>query len=364
MPYAVHQGEAYFLFGKECGISKSRNNKWSDFSGRKDPADSSVEMTAAREFYEETIALPSLWSAAGGSGGGGKTYLKLAADMQERSVGYTYKFDRTYPNANDKYTTYLHRIPYDPSIPAQYADARRILIALQAAWQDYADYTAARPKDPLTMMYNDEEKLFARGTLVEEGGMVLSARHDKAAKKFVIALAGRAAAVEIFESACRPFLFLNYCVTACEMQKKCDDLFAQAEAIWGGAAPMPYTCTRGPDGTVLSVRVNECYLEKQCLMWRSLGWIKHIVSEGGVFGQESFRANFAPMLALFAMMEVNPEQKTLEFSSAIQQTEKKKGLYYGGAAENMTVLIDIEPWAMTTHHALPMTMPTCGENHT
>jgi hypothetical protein len=65
LPYAVYAGQILFLLGKERFVSAAQNNSahmrsrlvWSDFGGRREPADADAEHTAAREFSEETLGL-------------------------------------------------------------------------------------------------------------------------------------------------------------------------------------------------------------------------------------------------------------------------------------------------------------------
>ena len=50
LPYAYFKGTTYFLLGRDS------DNKWSDFGGRVEPKDKNDhEITAAREFFEETL---------------------------------------------------------------------------------------------------------------------------------------------------------------------------------------------------------------------------------------------------------------------------------------------------------------------
>lgn len=51
LPYAVHQGELYFLVGRDW-----RDEGWSDFGGKVEGCDNyNIKSTAIREFYEETV---------------------------------------------------------------------------------------------------------------------------------------------------------------------------------------------------------------------------------------------------------------------------------------------------------------------
>ena len=49
LPYHVKGNMIYFLLGRDS------DGRWSDFGGHSEPTDSSIEFTACREFYEETI---------------------------------------------------------------------------------------------------------------------------------------------------------------------------------------------------------------------------------------------------------------------------------------------------------------------
>lgn len=96
--YAKHNGEIYFLMGKEC-----KNGKWSDFGGRRIGKEENL-MTAVREGYEELSG-----------------FLGSMIDLRK------YINNTNVELVTDTYNTYLIRIDYDKNLPYYYNNNYRFI---------------------------------------------------------------------------------------------------------------------------------------------------------------------------------------------------------------------------------------------
>lgn len=473
-----------FLFGKENDMptSRARSNKWCDFSGRRDTADDSVEATSAREYYEETCAMPELWSSAPShsllqaqqkSSGrlledGDSIAMPTAASSTEvqspwqalarrlaSGDGYYYKFDRTYPKsvAGGTYTTFLCQIDYVPDIEKRFRQHRSNVLSIRDAYDALTvkrvgtlsstlyrsdddpirrtlarmfmfgqkvtceDITACervasymitvpaiiRTMDPLhelqvaSFRYNRYTNLFEvyldeLKSASRSGALLCCVFLDPAAG--AAAAAAAAASEEIFDE------LKHLCDMRDALMKRIskhisatpvsaiicgDDRDNDKEALMHpsnmlvvtfGAVSLTFSnsareamrpdlldgnlwCKKWTETDlflVTGVSVNECFLEKQRISWFSLDWLKDTVADGGVFGNESFRMNFTPILSLLSDVFSNDTyHNTKEKNSTLGVCGGGGG--DGDAAAAAVVkkryIVDIRPWCMSCVLSIP-----------
>lgn len=111
LPFSIKNDKIYFLLGKD-----SNEEKWSDFGGRSEEKDQGRwEMTAAREFYEETIGsvldIPNILAKLQKN----KDFSKSAIKIK----GKTY--------AGSPYIMFLVKIPYKESYRNQFHSTLALL---------------------------------------------------------------------------------------------------------------------------------------------------------------------------------------------------------------------------------------------
>lgn len=160
--------DIYLLLGKEDIIPnwKSGSNKWCDFSGGKEEMDLDIEDTAARELYEESLAVPPLWEHLGCATPIStiatdkprmseiqeeistlkttltKPVMQMGSKHQHwqhfaerlRQNNYTYRFDRTRPDSrcsNKNYTCFLVEVPFCPNVVKEFDKIRGRLLKLR-----------------------------------------------------------------------------------------------------------------------------------------------------------------------------------------------------------------------------------------
>lgn len=123
LPYARYQGRTYFLLGKESG-----SRVWCDFGGLKDRGESSLK-TAARELVEESRGV--LGSQSG-------IEARISSQMPLQT-----------PVNRGSYYTYLHEVPFDPSLPSRFSSVRPSnrseMEKTEIAWLDAQKIFAAIP---------------------------------------------------------------------------------------------------------------------------------------------------------------------------------------------------------------------------
>ena len=100
LPIAYHNGQYYFLFGKENPMEDSSRG-WSDFGGSMEKGETDPFKTAVREFEEET------------TGFFGDTIKDTGADGGAGGRGHYYHDGRDYH-------VHLVNIPYDEKLPFYY----------------------------------------------------------------------------------------------------------------------------------------------------------------------------------------------------------------------------------------------------
>jgi len=119
IPYAQHQGETYYLLGREAWMDGyADSGKWSGFGGGMESCDSSVVQGAAREAYEESMGflgdIDTIVSAIGGQ----RVYVSNDNKYGGRSINYTKAPTKTKRLARAYMIPYP--IAYDPSLPDLY----------------------------------------------------------------------------------------------------------------------------------------------------------------------------------------------------------------------------------------------------
>lgn len=96
IPYALHEGNVYFLFQQTSNPIKRKDSGWNDFGGKRNGTDESTVEVAAREFSEETSCL---------------FYLKEKNDIQSNSIYQLLKHNDTMHYDEESVNTLRNLIP-------------------------------------------------------------------------------------------------------------------------------------------------------------------------------------------------------------------------------------------------------------
>jgi 8-oxo-dGTP pyrophosphatase MutT (NUDIX family) len=112
----------YFLLGKERHNVRwpSGSNQWSDFGGRVSSSDDCAEETAAREFFEETLAVVKYFKNDTIPRRG---WADIADDLKKGK--YTLQF--TQGNGERKFVIFVKQIPWDPEVVSRFSTYRSTL---------------------------------------------------------------------------------------------------------------------------------------------------------------------------------------------------------------------------------------------
>lgn len=113
----------YFLLGKERHNIRwpTGSNQWTDFGGRTAPNDTCAEDTAAREFFEETLAVVQYFEDDPIPRTG---WHDIANDL--RNGHYTLRL--TQGNNVRKFVLFVKQIPWDPVVVSRFSTCRTALM--------------------------------------------------------------------------------------------------------------------------------------------------------------------------------------------------------------------------------------------
>ena len=128
IPYSIDTqwGNMYILLGKERKVQRwVGSEKWSDFGGGCKSSDTGPEITAAREFDEETCASVRYWDNEELPR---RSYAAIAQSLKNRE--YTFKIT-TLINDDLVYYCYVKQIPWDPSAPKTHVSTFNSLIKMK-----------------------------------------------------------------------------------------------------------------------------------------------------------------------------------------------------------------------------------------
>ena len=112
----------YFLLGKERHNVRWPNgsNRWSDFGGRTASSDTCAEETAAREFFEETLAVVKYFDT--------DTLPRQGwGDIVDDLRSGRYAMRLTQGDSRRKFVTFVKQIPWDPAVVSRFSTYRTAL---------------------------------------------------------------------------------------------------------------------------------------------------------------------------------------------------------------------------------------------
>lgn len=365
LPYARannNTNDIYLLLGKEDVILnwKFGSNKWCDFSGGKEDNDMSIEDTAAREFYEESLAVSTLWDSQNYGFGNWKQFSEML-----RNGRYAFRFDRLHNsqnlqkldnNNNDlvvplqssmsstqtqqlqqiqlkpkstrthkTHSCFLVEVPFYPTITKEFDKTRNRLLKLRKC----------------ARIWHDVKQKFIYPDLIP--GYLPDSTVPNLSKESESDHVGSLANISIINN---NVLLLRYINNGngqiCDIKKplieypeKNHQSIIQFVKSWsnllGEFRNLPYTLrkhpaiviSRIPQTTyIYNIQVLECYMEKQKIGWWSLPWLKESLQHGGAFRMELFRGAFMPLLSVVI------------------------DLFYGASPGKF--VIDVRPWSSSS----------------
>jgi len=140
-------GRLYFILGKERKNLQwsSGSERWSDFGGRTARTDSGPEITAAREFLEETLAMVRYFETDTIPRRG---YSDIAESLHRGE--YTFKFTLDLGVVNDVcrcYMTFVKQIPWDTHMMYRFNMCRTMImnVSLHYGSENWAELLINHP---------------------------------------------------------------------------------------------------------------------------------------------------------------------------------------------------------------------------
>ena len=112
----------YFLLGKERHNVRwpGGSDRWSDFGGRVSASDTCAEETAAREFFEETLAVVKYFE-------NDMVPRRQWSDIADDLKGGKYTLRLTQGNSARKFVIFVKQVPWDPEVVSRFSMYRSAL---------------------------------------------------------------------------------------------------------------------------------------------------------------------------------------------------------------------------------------------
>lgn len=288
LPIAFGENEEpQFLLGKERYVSHWRGSlKWSGFEGGRKPGET-PEVTAAREFVEESLgSVPLLLETETTEKKEGVDRIQLIAEALKAGK-YIVRIVLCiiHPDVSHRryHVTYVLRTPYSPNVVTRFSSRRQAFLELIAK----ADQLK-RSADALNDLLPRENRPFmGRGvkavTRVEQTPKML--RIEFVNDLDVTCLHD---AVDICPESraayCHWFQLRMVCMS-------------ELEKIESVAHPSAFQeISRDSFGTLLSLRINDDFVEKQSIDWWGAGKLSEVLENGGCIQTDYFRTYFLPVL--------------------------------------------------------------------
>ena len=296
LPFSIAPNSAndiYVLLGKEDNIPgwKYGSNKWCDFAGSSENSDIDVEMTAAREFIEESLAIVSLTEKPRHSN---DDRFEEIPDISKllRNKKFAHKVTLLRKSQGDicKHVLYLKQVPWMPHLPNNFQNVRNRLGQLRNHLRKYDESVLKLPIDfpfPGRSVHIKGQ----RGPVVN----IQNFGHDSVNISIwcTVAKSVRSVVLKITEI--------------------CDDIPAVKNVIenWQKLRQtfyrLPYSLRNHPaidvkmvykTALILKIKINDIYLEKQSINWWSLPRLLEVIRQGGIYHNEFFRPSFLPYLSV------------------------------------------------------------------
>lgn len=280
LPVAIDKnGKIWFLLGKERFISHWRGSlKWSGFEGGRKEGEK-VEMTAAREFIEESIGTVSLDE--------GRSCISSVLRQIENSE-YVARIVLCILHGENQerryHVTYLMQTLLDVACPQEFEVRRNKIIVLReyaSLLRKYVmhlqDLPLPREEEEFNSEYVDcitSVYKTPKDVLCVEVYNATDKRHD----------------VLLFDNV-SPHMARIY-LKWFEVRKTCTVKLEEFD----DAEEEMLSITRNKMGEVMSLSINEDYIEKQNIMWWEMQDLKEVIWNGGYSKSNFFRAYFLPVL--------------------------------------------------------------------
>lgn len=298
LPLAFKDGRPYLLLGKERHVNHWRGSlKWSGFEGGRKPAER-PEYTAAREFVEESLGTVSLLFEESEEGVNEIKEDRIKRIADALTIGkYILRIVLciVHPDVNIAqrryHVTYVVQVPYRESFVATFNSRRVAFVELNVKAEQLKRCT-----DALSVSLPCHNRKFnARSvkavTRVEQTTKMLKIEFVNDLDEIVVHDATDIAP-ETRVAYCTWFQSRMLCMS--ELEKIQDTLHPSAlqEVVHDSV------------GTLVSLRLNEDFIEKQTIQWWDARTLVEVLENGGCYQSEYFRAYFLPVLQR-TLFEIN-----------------------------------------------------------
>lgn len=315
IPFAVaptNAREIYLLLGQEEEVPNWQHgsNKWCGFSGRSIDRDNGFPArAAAREFVEETMGVVrSRFGMSQNLFGRACNDAQLSESLNGGEYICSLHTNRKSDTRQYQSVTFLKQIPWDPRIPARFAEVRAALSKLNHACIEYTKCAKE---------WQNRHGLFG----VPLPGKLQAITHSRSSSSI-----NEEVLRTWIDEGCEPSMLVSQiatinvdtgkvdkvrCVSHTNMCSADMQHAARTLAAWQHVLNLyinlpeylhmhPAINVQYVDGFPIPiyVKVGRSYLEKQRLRWWSLPRLQEVLDHGGHFRGDAFRHRFLPSLAI------------------------------------------------------------------
>lgn len=278
LPFVVAPNMAhdiYILLGKENRQGKYGKilEDWCGFGGAAESYDlSSIEQTAAREFVEESMALPLLKNT-NNNNTSVHDFLNQENVFQDLQNGeYVQKVEMkkaVRSNHVVNFTGFLKRIPWQPDLPQQFSFIRKYLLQLRTACCAHNDAcNQIFSKDECLIEISDNNYKICNKKTEESYAKTWNTEEKN---------------------------YQNVLETRKQMLQTYNEI---PDCIRRHPAITLHTVCYQETEYLYDITVSEAYLEKSEVQWWSLPRLYDALRDGGVLRKSKFRYTFLPFLSV------------------------------------------------------------------
>jgi hypothetical protein len=282
LPVSLNEhGDPIMLLGKERYINHWRGSlKWSGFEGGRKFVDGSIELTAAREFYEESLGAVNMLNKTQSSI---ENILKI---IHNREYMCRVLLCIEHEDTREKryHVTYVIEVPKDVQCIERFNNTRKQLIDMQYRFNQFKK---------LTEQILFEYPFVKEGCIINNGKVIAITSVVVFENELTVLYNDEDGKKSIQEQFCgitaeKVLLYNKWFITR---QKLNEDL-ETFDDICKSAAHVERNCL----GFFQDGKINDEYLEKQQIDWWNVSDLKIVLQKGGFLRNEFFREYFLPVM--------------------------------------------------------------------
>lgn len=284
IPVSVINGEVKILLGKERYINHWRGSlKWSGFEGGR-KFNENVHNTVCREFMEESLGVVKLDKTSSTV-----NYFESVNNILKDKDYFAQIILCINHDNGDKiekryHITYVIEVPYDDECIEEFNEIRKKLIDIHFKLNQFR-----KLMDSIIFEY----PFIIKDSIVNDKRVLaisdVSLFDDKLIIQYLIENGEMMNLIEIIEEPMKDTAeaYMKWFAARLQLQNEIGKVSHLNKS---------FEVTYDTLGLFENGRINDEYLEKQYIQWWNMGDLKDVLSNGGFYNNEFFRAYFLPVL--------------------------------------------------------------------